>query len=279
MVARYRRGLVILGMVLLAGAATLRLSTLHFSEDVGLMIPDSPELQQQFELLRSSPFSRRILISLHAEDAALPTERLTGVADALCARLQSAPFRDARSGPPAGDPSAAVRLLLDHLPGYFTEDIAGAVTARSTDAALRLRVADWYARLVSPEGWGIKERLRRDPLDMTGLLLSQLGSLQVVPNLRLNAGHFVTPDGGAAMVMAATEVSLTDSGGSRQLLAKLDAILAEEVPAGVRARVVCGQRYAVANADTIRRDLRVVFGAALLGNLLVLVLFLLVLVR
>ncbi len=274
MVARYRRGLILLGLLLLAGAATLRLSTLHFSEDVRLMIPDGPELQQQFELLRSSPFSRRILISLHAEDAGLTTERLTGVADAVCGRLQSAPFRAARSGPSAGDAAAPVRLLLEHLPGYFTEDIAAAVTSRSTDIALRQRVEDWYQRLLSPEGWGIKERLRRDPFDMAGLLLSQLRSLQVVPNLRLSSGHFVTPDGRAALVMAESDVSLTDSGGSRTLLATLRTILAEEVPVGIRARVVCGQRYAVANADTILRDLRVVFAAALIGNLLVLALFL-----
>lgn len=274
MVARYRRLLIVLGLAVLAGAAMLRLSTLRFSEDVGLMIPDAPELQQQFELLRSSPFSRRILISLHAEDEALPGERLTEAADRLCGKLQSAPFRDARCGPPAGDPAAPVRLLLEHLPSYFSADMATAVTARSPDAALRRRVEDWYQRLLSPEGWAIKERLRRDPFDLAGLLLTQWRSLQVVPNLRLNAGHFVTPDGRAALVMVASDVSLTDSGGSRVLLAKLRTALAEAVPAGIRARVVCGQRYAVANADTIRRDLRVVFGAALLGNLLVLALFL-----
>ena len=274
MVARYRRGLIILGLLALVGAATLRLSTLHFSEDVRLMIPDGPELQQQFELLRSAPFSRRILVSLHAEDAALPPERLTGVADAVCGKLQAAPFRNARSGPPAGDPLAPVRLLQDHLPDYFTEDTAAAVTARSTDDAVRVRVEDWYRQIVSLDGWGIKERLRRDPFDLAGLLLQQLRFLQVVPNLRLNAGHFVTPDGRAALVMAESDVALTDSGGGRQLLARLQTILAEEVPAGIRARVVCGHRYSVANADTIRRDLRVVFAAALLGNLLVLALFL-----
>jgi predicted exporter len=272
--ARYRRGLILLGGLLLVGAAVWRLSTLRFSEDVRLMIPDNPGLQQQFELLRSAPFSRRILVSLHAEDDALPPGRLTDVADAVCGRLQAAPFRAAISGPPAGDPAAPVTLLLEHLPGYFTEDIAAAVTARSTDGALRLRVEEWYRRLLSPEGWGIKERLRRDPFDLAGVLLGRLRSLHVVPNLRLNAGHFTTPDGGAAMVMAESDVSLTDSGGGRRLLATLRTILAEEVPPGIRARFVCGHRYSVANADTILRDLRVVFAAALVGNVLVLALFL-----
>jgi uncharacterized protein len=51
---------------------------------------------------------------------------------------------------------------------------------------------------------------------------------------------------------------MTDSGGSRLLLAGIEKAVASSLPADFSATVLCGHRYTLVNADTIKRDLYIV---------------------
>ena len=104
------------------------------------------------------------------------------------------------------------------------------------------------------------------------MLFRKLGRLQLVPGAQLVNGHFVSRDGRCALLVAETDIPLTDSARGRELVARFDQAAAA-LPAGITATLVAGHRYTVANAETIQRDLVIVFTASALAIGLVFVVF------
>ena len=67
------------------------------------------------------------------------------------------------------------------------------------------------------------------------------------------------------MIIADTDVSVTQFEQSRLMLDHLDDLIAGSIPQGIRARVICAHSYTVANASTIQSDLVRVLLISVLG--------------
>jgi predicted exporter len=85
---------------------------------------------------------------------------------------------------------------------------------------------------------------------------------------------FVSRDGYHRLVIADTDIAISDVAGSRKLLAAVERAITQTVPAGITATVVSGHQYALANAQTVQSDIKVVLGTATGAILLIFILLL-----
>ncbi len=250
-------------LIALGGAA---LRNIEIREDIESMLPDdASDVARDFRLLQSAPFTRKILITLAGGPGTDPATLLAS-ADRLAEALPSPDIVRATTGP--ADPGGVfLSSLARSLPGLVTPGDMATLEEWSEGGSVGSRLRDSYEKLLSPEGWALKDAIRADPLSFRTLALEKMGYLNMIPNMRLLDGHFVSADRKSALVIADTSVPVTDSQGARRLLDHIAKQTAAVVPPEIKASLVCGHRYALANAEGIRRDLYVILGLASLAVL------------
>lgn len=254
--------LVCTGLLVVCGASMLQLKV---RDDVGVMLPDSSELQRSLTLMEMAPFSRTVFIELHAQSPTVTTDRLvalaTGVSKMLTASRFTALLPDGGSLP---RPENLMRLL----PSLTGDATLAALEARITPAAMQQRMGENYAALLGMNSMFSKAFIQVDPLGFLEVLPAKLKSLNLFGGARLRDGFLLKPDGRTLLLMLGTDVPVTDAGQSEQLMAEIGQAL-ETLPPAVDATVLSGHRYALANAGTIKHDLRRIFAVSSVGLLLI----------
>jgi len=248
-----RRRWLFVATLLTVAVAALVSGRLRIQEDIAAMLPDDGSVAAgDFQLLQLAPFTRKVVITLKGPDPAT----LSAAADTLAASLQGAGIAKVTTGP-TGAATGFFDWLGKTLPSLATGEDVARVGAMSTGEEVRRRLKESYDALLSPEGWGIKGNLQADPLSFSTVALEKMRFLNMIPQLRVVNNHFMSTDGKNALVVADSTVSMTDSAGSRLLLDRIQKSVAG-LPQGVSATVVCGHRYTLLNADTIKRDLSLI---------------------
>lgn len=257
-------------IVVLSGLASTKLS---IQEDIMAMLPDdNSSVANDFRLLQLAPFTRKLLISLK-NSVQNDSSALTETADTLAQNLKREGIINVTTGP--SDHSGKIfNWLGSALPSLTTAEDLALLSAASTSVEVQLRIRNNYEQLLSPEGWALKGRIQRDPLSITSVALEKTRFLNMVPNMRLVQNHFVSADGSSALLVIDSDVSMTDSGASRNLMDRVNRAIVASVPAGMTATVVSGHRYTLANADTIKRDLYVVLSLSAAAVLAIYLVFL-----
>ena len=268
-----RRRMLFGATLLLVALCALASRRLQIQEDISAMLPDGgSSAATDFRLLQLAPFSKKLVITLKgggAGDAAA----LTAAVDSLAQSLRAAGVGRVTTGP-AELGGAFFGWLTAALPSLGTPEDLTRLAAASAPHEVRSRLKEGYEKLLSPEGWALKEQMRGDPLGFSELALAKLRFLNLIPNMRLIRNHFVSADGGSALLLVDSSVSMTDSAGSRLLLQRIDGAIAAAVPAGIGATVVSGHRYTLANADAIKRDLCLILTLSVLAVLAIYLYFL-----
>jgi predicted exporter len=243
--------------ILIVALSFIASSRLHIQEDIIAMLPDdSSSVAQDFRLLQLAPFTRKLVITLkggNSNDSAA----LIMVTDRLAEGLKAAGIANVMTGP-ANISGGFFSWLGASLPNLTSEKDLERLAAGSSPDEVRNRLRTSYEQLLSPEGWALKGNVQTDPLSFSSLALEKMRFLNMVPNMRLVQNHFVAADGTSALLVVDSAVSMTDSGGSRDLLERISTAITASVPAGMTATVVSGHRYTLVNADTIKRDLYIV---------------------
>lgn len=259
-----RRGLYLVSLVLLGLCAT-SLWSLRVREDVSDMLPASAELRHSLSLMEMAPFARTLFIELRMRSDTVDGEALLRAAKDVSAGLLPPRFTavlpDGMTLPGPTDLMALLPSLVD------AADVA-ALEARLDPEAVRRRMAGNYSALLGMNGLLAKHFIQADPLGFLEVLLAKINGLRMFDGARLRDGFLVRPDGRALLMLLKTDVPVTDAGRSEVLMGEVEAALAR-LPADVTATVVSGHRYALANAGTIKADLRRVFAVSGLGLLLI----------
>ncbi len=268
-----RRRWLVLFLLLLAVGSVWNLSRLKIEESIVAMLPDGKSLAaKDFELLTKAPFARKLIIHLRAAPGA-GVEKLLVATDGLRASLPGELFSNPVSGPKDMGTSALMSELGDYLPSLLDRkelrQIAGQLNPERVDASLAADVT----QLLQPQGIALKNKIRRDPLDLQRFALQKLRFLNPFPGVRVDKGHFLSRDGRSSLILADTPVLMTDAAGGRKLLDAFHRAQGQ-LPAGISAELLSGHPYTVANAETIQGDLRVVLLASAVGILVVFVVFL-----
>lgn len=268
-----RRRLLFSSTVLVVALSVLASSKLKIQEDIVAMLPDdSSAVAQDFRLLQLAPFTRKLVITLKGGNPADPGA-LTTAADLLAQGLKAAGVGTVMTGP-SNLSGGFFGWLGESLPSLTTGEDLLRLAAASSPAEVQSRLRGSYEQLLSPEGWALKGSIQSDPLSFSTLALEKMRFLNMIPNMRLVQNHFVAADGRSALLVVDSAVSMTDSGGSRDLLERINRAIVANVPAGMTATVVSGHRYTLVNADTIKRDLYLVLTISVFAVLAIYLVFL-----
>jgi uncharacterized protein len=268
-----RRKLLFAATLVIVALGCFASSRARIQEDIVAMLPDDgSNVDRDFRLLQLAPFTRKIVITLKAGGANDPAA-LTAAADRLAQALSIAGAGKVTTGP--ADLSGGLFGWLGRtLPSLTTEKDLPQLAAACTGPEVERRLHKSYEQLLSPEGWALKGSIQSDPLSFSAIALEKMRFLNMIPNMRLVNNHFVSADGKSALIMVESAVAMTDSAGSRELLGRIDKAVASSVPAGMSATVLCGHRYTLANADTIKHDLYIVLTLNLIAVLAIYLVFL-----
>lgn len=271
--ARRRRtlALCIVGLTLAGGLLVIRVP---MQENIEVMLPDSdPVFVASYQLLETAPFTRSILIDLEAEEAG-QVSLLTQTAERLSERLDGPLISRVIGALPMESGAGLLDWLHAHLPQLCTEEDIEALTSQVKPAQVAETLQDNLRALIGPEGVWLRRWLGKDPLGFHNLAFRKLGAVAMLPEARIEGGFLVDPSGRHTLLLAETPVPMGDSRTGERLLQYLDDVISETVPDAIRAHVVCAHRYTVANAQTIKQDLVVVFAVSSLGLVGVFVLLL-----
>jgi uncharacterized protein len=268
-----RRALLFGATLALLGLCAALSFSLHMQADIATMLPDrDSRVASDFRLLQEAPFARKLVITVTAgpgtDGAALgpAVDRLTGALDPQL-------FQQVTTGPGAGLQQRLLPWLLAALPDLANADDLAALRRDLAGDGIGQRLQDAFQQLLGPEGWALKNVIRRDPLDLRRLALAKLRFVNLVPQVRLDGNRFVSADGRSALVLAETPVAVTDSKGA-QALENAFAKAQQALPPGVSATLVGAQRYTLANARAIQGDLWRILSASSLALVLLFVVLL-----
>ncbi|MBT3286492.1 MAG: MMPL family transporter [Victivallales bacterium] len=273
--AKRHRTVVLWAVVGLIVSTAVLVVHLPMREEIDTMLPRQPaRLAEAFRLLQRAPFARRIVISIE-RPAEIPVEDLLTATDDLSAALRAPLFSRVTNGPAEEAGLDWLLWLAAHLPHLATDGDYAQLQEGLAPDSLRHTLRESYQTLLAPEGMGMAQMVQRDPLAWRTQAMRKLRHVNMIPNVRLEDGHFVTADRRHALILAETGVPVTDFRRGQELVAALDAAIRDHVPAPLQATVLSAHRYSVANATAARRDLVVV----LIGSTLALALLFLVFLR
>jgi predicted exporter len=177
-------------------------------------------------------------------------------------------------GPPLQRHGRFLTHLQQALPRLFTAQDARQIELRLTDDALLGRLHEIRTQLMTPEGWWTKQTLQSDPLQLWHFAAGHLRQLNPFAGADLAQTAFVSQDGRHRLLMVDTDVVIADLTGSVALLDRIDQAIKATVAPSILATVVSGHAYTVANAQTVQRDIRVVFTVASVAILVIFILLL-----
>ncbi|EAT15887.1 MMPL family transporter [Desulfuromonas acetoxidans] len=240
-------------------------------ETIDAMLPDATgsTVRDDFTWLQRAPFARKVFIDLEVSD---PQQQaiLKAGGKALAVALEERLQTTVTDGPPIQQQATLLSHLSEALPRLVTEEDLQVIAKRlADDAIMTERLVQIKSQLMTPQGWWTKGQLQRDPLQLWQLSADHLRDLNPFAGAGGEHGAFVSRDGRHRLLMVDTTVEIGDVTASRRLLSEIDTAILETLPPEVTATVVSGHRYTVANADTVQRDIRVVFSVASVAILLI----------
>jgi predicted exporter len=269
-----RRKLLFSATLLLIALGAVASFNIEMREDIEAMLPDdSSDVAGDFRLLQSAPFTRKIIISIKG-GAGTDQQELIATADLLAGKIASPDISNIATGPADMNSGSFNSWLTHALPNLVTGQDISRLDHETGAAGVRGKLRESYERLLSPEGWALKGSIQEDPLSFSTIVMEKMRYLNIIPNMRLHNGHFMSEDGKSTMLLADTSVAMTDSLGAGRLLEHLRKQVAEVAPQGVKASIICGHRYTLANADAIKKDLFIILTLASLAVLAIYMAFL-----
>jgi uncharacterized protein len=254
-------------------ASALLIRNITLSEDVKAMLPDNQSsFTEDFDLLQHTPFMHKIIINLRDKSGG-DVKQTIEIADRLSEAMTSPYFTRVITGPATDQGSDIYDWLIKALPDLTNEKDLQEIKPHLTQQHIKEQLTEDYNSLLSPEGWYLKNFIKTDPLDLKSIGLKKLAFLNIIPNVRLQDNHFIDAEGKNVLLIAETDVDVTDAGNSEKMLAQLDGLVASIVPQNIEVSVLSAHSYSVANAQTIKKDLYVVLTISSLSVIILYLLF------
>ncbi len=191
---------------------------------------------------------------------------------------QSVLFESARSGIDEADEDFVLEWVVPNAPFLLAEEELERRLRELQPEALARRAQSIRGQVASPLSPGVTQLLQIDPLGWSTDLLTPSRGEDSLP-VDAMSGRFLSPDGGAALVIASPAEGELDAASGRAILrevARLEEALRAEWDAddawGLRLRPLGGPLYAAWDEAALRNDLQVTLSISLLLSLLVLAL-------
>jgi predicted exporter len=273
LISRHRLVLFLVAAAIIV-LSIMFLSGIQLSEDIKSMLPDNQkDFKVDFELLQRMPFMHKVIINLKSKSKG-DVKELIEVADRLAKAMTPPFFTRVITGPEINQDMDIYNWLIRNLPNLSTDKDLEDIESELTRGRIRDQLTDNYNSLFSPEGWFLKNFIKIDPLNLKAINLKKLTYLNIIPNVRLQDNHFVDAGGENVLLIAETNVDITDSANAEKMLDQLNVLAKNIVPQHIDMSVLSAHNYTVANAETIKKDLFIVLTLSSLSVIILYIFFL-----
>ena len=269
-----RRGWLLLSCLVMLLAAALYLPRIQVADSIVAMLPDGDDLQvtRDFNLLQKTPFARKLVILVQADEGVSEQQLISGT-QRLTLLLPEELFRNVQSGPGDLHNFQLLQQLPTYLPVLADESDLAEVAETLTPAGVNRQMAHNLALLMQPQGIAVKPQIQSDPLGLNPLAMQKLLHINPLPGVRIEQGTFLSDDRRSTLILADSDIAITDPVGSKQLLDGFRLAKAG-LQQGISATLISGHPYTLANTEIIKSDMNRVLMVSGLGLLLVFLIFL-----
>lgn len=251
---------------------------LKIETDILESMPHSdPVLDSARQVIRHLPIQDKIFIDL--EQAGDDREKLARAASLITDKLnQSGLFIKAGISEEADSFPQLIAHVRDNLPSLFSaSDLELKVQPLLTPEKIRDAMAQNRRSLEELGGIGRAEMMAKDPLGLSGVILSRMSSLAPANNAQFYNGQLLSADGRHALIIARIAGSGTDTAKAAQIEKLLDDCRRElsniaELQDRYILTPVGAYRAALDNETIAKRDTRLAVILTTLGIALLLIL-------
>ena len=269
----HRRPMVFVATLAVIVISAIAFVNLNLNENIESMLPDrKTDTALNFKLLQQAPFSRKVIINLNKQ-ANIPGNEFVEITDRLAEAMTPPFFTRVVTGPGESLSLEFFSWLVNVYPSLIAGEDIQSLEQKLTVEKVREALNELYAKLLSPEGSAMKNLFRVDPLGFRLSVLEKLRFLNIIPKMRLENGHFISPDGRNALIIAETPFEITDAERGREMLIYFQDLLANVVPDTISVSMISGHRYTLANIDAIKKDIVIILICSSLGIFILFLLF------
>ncbi|RJQ13957.1 MAG: hypothetical protein C4560_13270 [Nitrospiraceae bacterium] len=243
-------------LVLLVIVSLAALYFVEYESSMDNILPRNDVLDRNMEFFRNSNVAGKVIVSMELTGPGKDMNDLFKEIDLLAGSLDKNLFPEVTVGISESAFAGDIDVMFKKLPEMLSGEELSQIDSWVNQESISRKLHDAYLQLLKPQGMLFGSMLRSDPLGMRMLVLEKLKSLSSSTgyNVEIKDGHFVSRDGRHAMLIAKAAVPVTDSAGSKKLLASLKKNL-ETLPGHIRADIICGHSHTVSNEKLIKGDI------------------------
>ncbi len=218
----------IAGLILLA--SLFLASHLGFEEDITRMMPVDKEMQRINKLMKKSGFRDRLIINIYHPDSVTDTDtdQLISYGDRLVDSLnrQLSPYVDQITYQVSeGQMNRLYDDIYRHLPAFLDKSDYRKLDSMITETGVQKAVRKGYKALISPSSFAMKDKILKDPLNITPLALEDLQSLKYGDEYVVDEGRLFSSSKRHLLLFVTPSYPSSETGKNRTFLNKLDGIL------------------------------------------------------
>ena len=247
-------------------------------EDITSLIPSGEKQDILRKVLRVTDLSDKLIISISAESEDTSPDTLVAYANKLTERIEKelpGYVREIKGKVPEKDIRQVYNFVYDNLPVFLQQKDYQKISNRLYPDTIRIRLGSGYRQLMSPTGFVTKDYFLSDPLGFTNLGLSKLQELQVGDNFGIYKNYLITKDRRNIILFLDSALPSSETHRNEDFINSLEDITRElnEEYEQVEASYFGGILYSLANANRIKKDIRLTIGIAVVLLLILLVFF------
>lgn len=245
--------MAIIMAVLVWGVFGFWASKLTIQEDISKTFPQDSSLQRYQDFYKKSPLASKIIIAIGGENELTAADKIE-LGQSLKLSLDSATaslIDTIEFEMSTNSMSSSVDYFYQNLPFFLSVEEMDSALAKGHDEAGQ-KVQGVLSKLMTPEGYGLRKYLMRDPAGLYNGVLSKLSGFKQGSDFQLQDGHLFTEDGKYVLMLITPGFPASESKNNGLLVQKL-----KEAAASVeKAEVLLfgGPVIAAANANQIKDD-------------------------
>ena len=238
-----------------------------FEGSLEIMLPARSKARRTVQFLRDANFADKVAVHFTLQDSELGVQDLTLAMDQLAAEFAESPMIEQIVRFPDGKSVMSDMLFfLDHCGELLAADDLEELEGRLSEEGINRQIRRCYMRLLKPEGSFVQDIIRRDPLNISSVILGRIHRLTQAFGYQATVenGHLIHPDKRHGLLLLQTGVPITDTVGSRELMAFVDGAV-DDAPDGMSIDIISGHLHSVSNEKLLKRDVRLTVTIASIG--------------
>lgn len=251
---------------------------INLEEDITKLIPGGEKQELLKNILKETDFSDKLIVSISAENEEENPDSLVLFANKFTEVLEkdlSDYILEIKGKVPEKDINQIYKFVHGNLPVFLNEQDYEEIENRLYRDSINNRLASGFRQLMSPTGFITKDYFLSDPLNFTNLGLAKLQELQVGDNFSIYKNYLVTKDRQHIILFLDPVFPASETDQNEKFINSLEKIVnnLNKDHSSVEASYFGGVLYSLANANRIKKDIRLTMGIAISLLLLLLIFF------